>query len=158
MLDLVQEYVSLLPATDQAKIGFSNNRPSNKYCELVLSRHNLELRIVREVEDKLLMAMTPEQVSKHIERIQATMDRYHIHDPRSIFNMDQSGCSFWKIIGRSLRRSVARWGSNLVQKRITTKGDLHRVTIMPVESAARKAYILCLIFPRQDSALQNCQR
>ena len=147
MLDLVQEYVSLLPPTDQAKIRLSNNRPSKKYCELFLSRHNLELRAVRQVEDKCVMAMTPEHVSEHIARIKAAMDRYHIHDPPFIFNMDQSGCSFGKIIGRSLRKGVGSQGSNLVQKNITIKGDLDRVTTMPVVSAEGKAYTPCLKFP-----------
>ena len=79
------------------------------------------------------------------------MDSYRIHDPRFIFNMDQSGCSFGKIIGRSLRKGVGSRGSNLVQKNITIKRDLDRVTIMPVVSAEGKAYTPCPKFPSKTA-------
>ena len=147
VLDLTKQYIDMLPLHEQKKAGFHNNRPSLKFCDNFLARHILESRSVRQVEDSRVDAITMEKVTEHIARVQAAMDRYHINDPRFIFNMDQTGSSFEKIIGRSLRKGVGRKGQHLIQKTIRTKGDLVRVTVMPVVSAAGKAYTPCVIFP-----------
>lgn len=92
-------------------------------------------------------AITPETLTENICRVQMVMNRYNIHDAKFIFNMDQSGSSFEKIIGRSLRKGVGLIGQKLMQRTISTKGNLNRVTIMPVVSAAGKAFTHCLSFP-----------
>lgn len=81
-----------------------------------------------------------EHVSEHLARVKAVMERYSIRDPRSFLNMDQSGASFEKMVGRSLRKGVGPRNVALIHSAIRTKGNPDRVTVMPVMFAAGVAY------------------
>ena len=137
----------MLEDEQRLKAGFVQNCPSKKYVENLLVRHGLKCSAVREVEDNRVDAITPAIVMENIARVQAVVNRYNIHNPNFIFNMDQSGSSFENIIGRSLCKGVGLKGQNLRQMTISTKRNLNRVTIMPVVSAAGKMFTRCLIFP-----------
>ena len=114
--NLIEDYVDHLPKYKQETIGFFNNRPSLKFVDNLLKRQDLCSSSVRMVEDKRVEAMTMATVAEHIARVQSAMNRYNIHDPERMFNMDQTGCELWKILGRSLRKGVGEKGRRLIQK------------------------------------------
>ena len=146
VMDLVKDYVDMLPTSEQCKMNFRENRPSKRYVNYFMHRNGLAYHAVRQIEDKPVEEMTPEIVSEHMARVQAAMDRYNIRDPKFVFNMDQSGASFHKMVGRALRKGVASKGEPTVQKTIRTKGVLNRVTIMPVVSASGTSYKPVVVF------------
>ena len=88
--------MSILPNELPLKAGFVSNRPSKKYVENLLAKHGLKCSAVLQVEKNRVDSITPEIVMETIARVQAVMNRYHIHDSKFIFNMDQSGSSFEK--------------------------------------------------------------
>ena len=140
-------------------MGFSNKKPSNKYRELFLTGHNLELRVVRQVEDRRVMTMTPEHVSEHIALVHAAMNLYNTHDPSFIFNMDQSGCSFGKSIGRSLKKGVGRPGSiKSHTENSYYQGRFGQSNEYASGASCRGSMHALSKFSRQDAALQNCER
>jgi len=71
-----------------------------------MSRHGLEYKSVRVIDDKRVAAVSEENDTEHMARVKHSMHRYHIKDAIMIFNMDQSGASFAKMTGRSLRKLV----------------------------------------------------
>lgn len=79
------------------------------------------------------------------------MDRYNVNEAERIINLDQSGMSFNIKLGRSLRRGFVNGNEKkkelTLQKTLETKGNLDRVTIMPVVSASGFAFKPCVIYP-----------
>jgi len=61
--------------------------------------------------------------------------------------MDQSGASFAKVTGRSLRKGVRPKNMALIHTGVRTKGKLDHVTIMSVFSAAGTALKPVIVFP-----------
>lgn len=147
--ELILCYKSMLPPSEQQKFSFKNNTPSQKFIKNFLNRNGLGYRHVRQVEGLRLDALSPRNVIGHIARVRAAMKRFNINSPAQVFNMDQSGISLAKIVGRSLRKGVGPQNTILVQKTVRTKGSLDRVTIMPIVSADGKAYKPVVIFPGQ---------
>lgn len=90
--------------------------------------------------------MTKGNVSEHIDPVQEAINWYKISTASQIVNMDQSGMSFCKMVGRSLRKGFcsSKEKKDLLgfQKTLTTKGNRDRVTLMPVVDAAGFAYKL----------------
>lgn len=73
-------------------------------------------------------------------------------EARYIFNTDHSGSSFNKLVRHSLHGgafdvSTAR----PLRQRISEKGNLDRVTIMPVDMAAGNSLMLVVIYPGQSA-------
>eukprot|EP00178_Gracilaria_changii_P009132 TRINITY_DN2699_c0_g1_i1.p1 TRINITY_DN2699_c0_g1~~TRINITY_DN2699_c0_g1_i1.p1 ORF type:complete len:143 (+),score=16.37 TRINITY_DN2699_c0_g1_i1:293-721(+) len=66
-----------------------------------------------------------------------------------MFNTDQSGASFAKMKGRSLRKSVGLQNACLVQNCVSKKRNIKHVTIMSVVSACGKTYKLAVVFPEK---------
>ena len=58
------------------------------------------------------------------------MDLYRINDPKYVFYLDQSGCSFAKITGRSLRKGVGSRNVVMIRSSVRMKGALDSVTVM----------------------------
>ena len=116
----------------------------------ILKRHGLRTSSVQVVEDKRLLAITPSTVTEHIARVQAALDRYNIRDARCIFNVDQSGSLFARMVGRSLRKGIGKPGQTLEQSNVRTKGQLDRVTIMPVVSAAGSTFKPVIVYPGKN--------
>lgn len=123
-----------------------DNQPSKRYVDYFMHLNGLAYHAVRKLEDKGGEAMAPDIVQEHMARVQAAIDSYNIRDPKFVFNMNQSGASFNKMVSRALRKGVTSKGAPDVQKNIRTKGDLNRVTIMPVVSTSGTAYKLVFVF------------
>ena len=47
------------------------------------------------VEEKRFEAMNMATVADHIARVQSAINRYNIHDPERIFNMNPTGYGLW---------------------------------------------------------------
>ena len=75
------------------------------------------------------------------------MDRYHIRDSKFLFNTDQSGSSFKRMCGRSLRKGFGVKDKKLQQACVRTKEQLERITVIPSFSASGKAYKPVFVFP-----------
>ena len=109
--------------------------------------HGLQRKSVRVIEQSRVEALSKSIVAEHIARVEAACARFYIKDSTFIFNMDQSGASFEKMVGRSI---IKRYGAKervLEQTGIRTKGKLARVTVMPVDSSAGVAYTSMIVFP-----------
>ena len=65
--------------------------------------------------------------------------------------MDQSGASFSKMTGRSLRKGVGPKSVNLKHSRVRTKGALEIVTVMPTVSAAGTCCKPVIVFPGKQA-------
>lgn len=105
---------------------------------------------MQQVEDVRVAAVTKENVAEHISRVQAAIKRYNIKSAKQIVNMDQSGISFKKMVGRSLRkgfRDNSKGNKSTVQNTLSAKGNLDRVTLMPVVAAHGSAFTPCVIYP-----------
>lgn len=149
--DLVEHYISMLSEEEQDTIHFTGNRPSTTWVKKFSNRNKLSYRRVQQVEAVRVQAVSRSNVSEHIARVQAAINRYSIRSASQIINMDQSGMSFEKIVGRSLRKgfcdAATRKCSLAVQKTLQTKGNLNRVTVMPVVSASGTAYKPVIVYP-----------
>ena len=101
--DLVKIFVEMKPENNRARTTFFDLRPSRGWIDSFVKRHQLEYKAVRSIEDKRIEAVTMRVVAEHIARVEAAIKRYNITDPRYVFNLDESGASFSKMTGRSLR-------------------------------------------------------
>ena len=102
---------------------------------------------VQVVEDKRLAAITPTIVSEYMARIQAAIDRSDIRNSKCIFNTDQSGSSFKRMCGQSLRKGLGVKEKKLQQACIRTKEQLENITVPSCVSASGKAYKPVFVFP-----------
>lgn len=132
--DVVQDFVSMLPSERQNKIGFLDNRPSKNYVSAFLTRNDLQVPHVQMMENKHVQAVREENLTENIFRIRVAIQRYHITVPRFTFYTDQSGASFEKMKDIPLRKGIGSIGARLVQRALTIKGSLDRVTVMSVVS------------------------
>ena len=106
--DLVEDYVSNLPTDRQFQIGFLNNRSSKRWVTSFTDRHDLTYRSVRTIDQSRLEAVSGENVSKHIARVQAVMNKYCIREANQVLNLDETGASFSKMTGRSFRKGICK--------------------------------------------------
>ena len=148
--DLIKTYVDLLPPAESRGIKMLHRGPSDTCINNILKRHGLRTSSVQVVEDKRLLAITSSNVTEHIARVQAALDRYNIRDARCILNVDQSGSSFARMVGRSLRKGIGKPGQRLQQSNVRTKGQLDRVTIMPVVSTAGSTFKPVTVYPGKN--------
>ena len=153
--DLVQQFVAMLPSKRRNEIHFRNDRPSDQWIKSFSNRHNLSCRNAQCIENKRVEAMSAANVAEHIARVQAACKRYNIKDGSRVFNMDQSGISFAKMCGRSLRKAVTPENIKPVQIAVRTKGNLERVTIMPVVSASGQTYTPVIVFPGKQAQFRR---
>ena len=144
--DLVTHYVNMLPHSRQQDIKFANNRPYLRWVDQMAKRHWLQRKAVRVIEQSRVEALSKIIVAKHIARIQDACARFYIKDSEFIFNMDQSGASLEKMVGRSLTKGYGPKERVLVQTGIQTKDKLDIVTVMPVVSAAGVSYAPVIVF------------
>lgn len=149
--DLVEHYFSILHNRRQNEIKFKSNRPSTSWVDGFLKRHDLVYKAVRVIDDKHVQAVSEANVAEHIAHVKAAMDRYRIKDARFVFNMDQSGASFAKMTGRSLRKGVGPRNVALIHSAVRTKGNLERVTVMPVVSASGVAFKPVIVYPGKQA-------
>lgn len=149
--DFVVHYVSLLSEEERKDVHFQAGEPSNTWLKSFSARQNLITKRIQQVEAARLEAVTHRNVAAHISRVQAAIDRFNIKSPSQIVNMDQTGMSFSKMVGRSLRRGFYDGAEKKkvlgLQKTLSAKGSLDRVTLMPVVDAAGKAYKPCVVYP-----------
>ena len=145
--ELVRTYVEMLPETERQHIYLGDHGRSDVCLNNMIQRFGLLYQSVQIVEDHRLLAINPATVSEHIPRIQVALSRYGIRDPCLIVNTDQSGSSFKRMCGRSLRKGYGKKNKKLQQACIRTKGQLDRVTVMPCISASGKAYKPVIVFP-----------
>lgn len=111
-----------------------------------MPRNCLERKSVKVIEDKRVQALTKEHLAEHIGRMKATMLRYNIKNAKYIFNLDQSGCSFQRMTGRSLRKGLGPQNVTLINSSVP-KGNLELVTIMPVVFANGFEYKPVVVYP-----------
>lgn len=87
------------------------------------------------------------------------MEWYHIHEAKRILNIDYSGSFFQKVAGPILRKGIGMnqnfklkgRKTRLTMQAIRTKGALHRVTIMPIVSAAGVHFKPITFFPGKQA-------
>lgn len=139
-------------------IGFLDKRPSKSWVTQCLTRHELSYKPVRVVEDKRVLAVTEQNLCEHIARVNAVINSYRIKDAGFMFSMDQSGCSFVKMTGRSLRKGVGPRNVALIHTGIRTNGNLERVTVMPVISAAGAKFKQANRLPWQTGHFRRVKR
>ena len=146
--DLIKTYADLLPPAESNGIKMRDRGPSDTCINNILKGHAPHASSVQFVEDKRLLAITPSTVTEQI--VQAELGRYNIRDARCILNVDQSGSSFARIVGRSPRRGMEKPGQRLQQSNVRTKGQLDRVKIMPVVSAAGSTFKPVIVYPGKN--------
>ena len=129
---------------------FKSGSPSRGWVEIFIKRReDLSKVPIRTIEDKRAEAVNPSTVGEHHGRIQAIYNRYRIRHPSQVVNLDQSGSSFDRIHGRSLRRGIAssQRSTALTLASMRTKGILNHVTLMAVVGADGRANKPALVFP-----------
>lgn len=138
---------------EQTEIVFTVNRSSTRWIKSFSVRNKLSYRRIQQLEAVRLSSITKDHISQHISHVQTSMNRYNITPADRIFNMDQSGSSLEKMVGRSLRKVFVNINekkqSIALQKTIAVKGKLHRVTFMPVVSADGSAYNPIIAYSRK---------
>lgn len=83
-----------------------------------------------------MQALTMGNACEHIARVQEAKKRYHIHDSRRIFNVDETGISFNSICSCSLQKCIGRATNTLYHVEVSIKRNLERVALMGVLNAA----------------------
>lgn len=108
--------------------------------EKFIKRLNLQYSGVRGNEGAHIDALTNQHGAEHLPCVSDTMKRYNIREAWQIFNMDETGHSFKRLVERSLRKVIGPKGRNLTLHASKTKGNLESVTVMPVLSASGTRY------------------
>lgn len=143
VLDLVQDFVRSLPPERQATIPFKDGRPTFTWLYSFLDR-NTQVKTQRRecIEEKRINAISPATIAKHFVRAETLCDRYHIEDPRFIFNVDESGVSAKVLLDKSKEKAVARPNATGAApcETLDVKSNAERCTIMPVISAAGNCF------------------
>ena len=131
--------------------GFTAGKPSRGWANAFVNRRpDLKKVAMRVIDDKRMLAISKARVAEHISRVQAICARYRIDEPSRVFNLDESGASFDKMTGRSLRRGVgpsSDKSKSITRAGLQTKGRLNHVTVMGVVSADGRAYKPAVVFP-----------
>ena len=99
------------------------------------------------MESDRLERVTRANIAEHIARVQEAMRRFHIYDPRFIFNLEESGVSFKNIPWRSLQKGIGPSEARLQSKAVIKKGKLVRVTVMCVVNAAGESFKPVIVYP-----------
>eukprot|EP00171_Calliarthron_tuberculosum_P002273 IDg2273t1 len=150
LCDAIEILVSTLPLERRAKIAFKEGRPSTKYCRGFKKRHATKLRFARPLrqESKRFAACNAEILTTHFATLSVVMERYAF-DAQRIWNLDETGATPDKDInGRSrCRRFLDRRGAQ--DLKIAEFRRTHRVTMMPVISAAGQCGPTLFIFKGQ---------
>ena len=105
------------------------------------------MRFVRSIEQNRITSITRSTICEYIARLQEPITHFGIHDPRLIFNFDETGVSFHEMAGRSLRKGIAVTNESFVSATVKTKGKLDRVTVMCVINAAGQVFKPVVVYP-----------
>lgn len=123
-----EHYVSIMPSLEQESKVFEKKLPLLRCNRDITSRNSLSNRQVQKVEDARVNEVMKKTVLEKIDRVQAVFNRYNITIRSQVFNMYQSGMSFKKIVGKSLRKGFVESSKNkknsVVQMIIEAKGKL----------------------------------
>lgn len=99
-------------------------------------------------------------MTEHIARCQADFNIFNITSPSQIVTMDQFGMSFNIMVGRSLRKGfVNMYDKNkclALKQTLSAKGNLDRVTHMPVVATDGTAYKPCVVYPGKNVHSRKC--
>lgn len=154
--DLVQMLVKSFPAVRKSKIAFKNNRPGADWVRLFLQRHPaLSLRKRVNLEQDRALAMNPTTVAAHFTRLKAVIEKYDIHDPSRIFNLDESGFSIKGMTLGGRAKCIVSEGArgNIVEPKF--RGSCDHVTLMPVVSAAGQALTPVVVLPGKEAKFRR---
>lgn len=91
--------------------------------------------------------MSLQNLTQYFERLLAALDRCRIKDPEQMVNTDQSGVTFTKMKGKSLRKWTGAKHANLLQKALTTIINLDWVTLISIVMENGVAYKPAPDFP-----------
>ena len=134
---------------------FVNWRPSHYWVDDFVRRNGLDYHNVQVVEGARVESLSHEHICEHIARVGAALKRYNIRYESYIFNMDQTGCSFQKMVRYSLRKGIVKKKEGrkirLIQRAIRTKEALNRVTVMPVVSPAGQDLKPIIVYPGKQT-------
>lgn len=129
--------------------------------KLFIRRHKLRTSAVQKKENGREKYVRPEVISEHIARVAALVKRFNITSADHVFNMDQSGSSISKMVGREFRMGIADGSKNnrsvALKKTLYVKGSLDRVTVMTVVSASGVEYKPCVIYPGKQPQFSKVQ-
>ena len=127
--------------------GFKNNRPSLSWVDGFLKRRRLTYQSIRGIDDTRTDAVALKNCAEHLSRVSSLISQYDICDTSRIFNLDQTGSSSHRMVGRSLRKGIGKIGSKILRRSVRTRGALKRVTGMPVISTAGHSYKPIIVYP-----------
>lgn len=108
ILDLVKEMAFLLPSDHRHDTGFLLQRLSKNWIDHFIKRHSLKVSPVQFIEERTVAAVTASNMLEHIARVQAVIDWNSIQNAKHIFNTDQPGASFAKMMSQSMRKIVQK--------------------------------------------------
>ena len=157
VMDLILQYREKLAPAEQSEFKVKHDRPSQTFINNFVQRNGLRYHHVKQVESLRLDALSPLNVTAHISRVRAAMIQFNISSPAQVFNVDQFGMSWAKIVERFLRKGVGRQNDVLLQKTFRKEGAIDRVTIMPISSAEGKPHKLVIIFQGRDHTTERLQ-
>lgn len=60
------------------------------------------METVKAIDNKSITSVTIEKIGQHLARVSATVKKYNLHDPKLIFNIDETRITFNKMTGRSI--------------------------------------------------------
>lgn len=141
IIDIVKIIVRGLPQSLRCNVNFCDERPSLRWLNGVLKRNKyLKIRSMGVVDKEPVGAQLVENVGKHVNRVQSTMDKYKIKDDSFIFNLDGKGVSFMSMDSPSIRKGIAEKGKTLYNTIPRTEGNLERMKLMAVVNADGQTY------------------
>lgn len=121
VLDLVKEYIDLFSRKGQGRIVLREreNLPCQKYCRNLIKVHGLVYHAVRKGKDRLVDTLSKFRVAKRLLR-------------EPIFNLDQSGAFFEKIVFHFSKAVDMNGKKKIIQKRVLTEEFLDPITLSPI--------------------------
>lgn len=116
-----------------------NIRPSRPFLSNLMACNKLHCHAVHKVADERMEEVSRENVAEPIARLKKAMRRNNMSDQSILLNRDQSGSSFAKMIGRSIRKGcVSRQQEIMLQNSLKTKAKPYRAAPMTIVSVSGK--------------------
>ena len=152
VLDLAAHVSHLFPVPVGTSPRLENDKTTSlSWLNGFLVRHsNIDVKPLQGIECKRTDAVTMGHIGEHISRVKAALMRYNIREPRFIFNLDESGASFKKVTGRSLRKAVTTNSHTAIAVVCRTKGKLDHITVMSVANSAWVTLKYVVVYPGRE--------